>query len=155
MLYDQPFSRCMFVKNRKSTEWTQADLPSTLCCQKYPEYTEYFLPIPKLSSVFLNNQRWQKLERHRMTSEWHWTRNCQKYPVYTKEAHFSYVLLYDQPFSRCKVVKKIENSPNDLRVTCLYVACIHWLLTHESQVYSISLSKIGNAPKDLRVTLNT
>ena len=44
-----------------------------------------------------------KLEMHRMTSEWRWTLNSQKYPVYAK-----YLLLE---------MGKIENVLNDLRMT--------------------------------------
>ena len=56
----------------------------------------------------------QKSETHRMPPNWTWTLNSQKYPVYTKyvllRPKFWSGLLYDQPFSRYKVVDKSEIS---------------------------------------------
>ncbi len=47
-----------------------------------------------------------------MTSEWPWTLNCRKYPVYTEYLlpgpKFSSVSLHDQPLARYKVVKRSE-----------------------------------------------
>ncbi len=60
----------------------------------------------------------QKLEMHRMTPNWTWTLNSQKYSIYTKylplRPKFSSVLLYDHPFPRYKVAEnwRCTDDPN-------------------------------------------
>ncbi len=55
-----------------------------------------------------------------MTPELPYSLKCQKYPVYTEYSHprpkFHSVSLYDEPFSRYKVVEN-RNAPNDPRMT--------------------------------------
>ncbi len=75
-----------------------------------------------------------KLKVYWMTSDWPWTLNCQKYPVYTEylppRPKFSSVLLYNPLFSRYKAVEnqKCTNWPwTDL--SKVPVPCMHWVLS--------------------------
>ena len=81
----------------------------TLNSQKYSIYTKYSLR-PKFWSVSLYNELFtrynihvqghQKSEKQRMTPNWTWTLNIQKYSIYTKylpmRPRFWSVSLYDQ-----------------------------------------------------------
>ncbi len=81
----------------------------TLNCQ-----CAHWIPIPKAPILLYNQPFFEtpscgKFEMDRMSSDWPWILICDKYPVHTEylppKPKFSSVLLYDQPFSRYKVVE--------------------------------------------------
>ncbi len=69
---------------------------------------EIFMHFALQSAIF-EIQGCGKSEKHRMTSDWLWTLNCQKYTVFTEclpQRHkFLSVFFYDLLFSRSKPVK--------------------------------------------------
>ncbi len=117
-LYNQSFSRRKVGENQQCTEWPQNDMKyltvkRTLYMLLYI-YSCIKVLIPRLNirSVSLYDQPFTrydvvemgKIEMHRLTSDWPWTLNGQKYPVYTEylppSPKFWSVSLYWQPFSR-------------------------------------------------------
>ncbi len=107
-------------------------------------------------------------EMHQMPSEWPWILNSQKYPVYIKylppRFKFLSLSLYDQLFSRYKVVKnrKIRKctdwSQTDLEYLTIkkYPFFRFALRPAVSEMQGLlKVENFGNVPNDLRLTLKS
>ncbi len=94
-----------------------------------------------------SNKVIKKLEMHRMTPNWPWTPNSDKYSATTKELPLSLkfwsILLCDHWFSRCKVAPKPE----------IHWMTPNWTWTLNSQKYSIYTKYLPLRPKFWSVSL--
>ncbi len=105
-LYDKPFPRynmCKASKNRKCSEWPQTKLEGKTV---KPFYIHYILTTEvqificfTLRLAISEMQGRQKSEMYRVTPNWTWTLNSQKYRICTKylplRPKFWYVSLHD------------------------------------------------------------
>ncbi len=84
LLYSQRFSRYNIAENEKYTKWPQNDLEywtvKTTLCLSTPEF-HISLSFALRRAIF-QIKGCQKSEMHRITADWPWTLNCQKYLVY-------------------------------------------------------------------------
>ncbi len=85
--YDYPFPRYKVIKNRKCTELPQTELEhlavkTTLYALNTYPWGPNFRPFDLRSAVFKIQVHW-KSEMHRMTPNWTWALNSQKYSIYT------------------------------------------------------------------------
>ena len=88
-LYDYPFPRYKVDQNRKQTEWPQTELKHltvkvTLYTIEWSPPGAHIVVRFALRPAICEIQGRRKSEMHRMTPNWTWTLNSQKYPVYTK-----------------------------------------------------------------------
>ena len=146
--------------------------------QKYAVYIKYLPPIevqifvrfPRRPAVF-NVQGCWKSQMHRMTSDWSWTHDNQKYPVnsintYHRGTNFGPVCSTTSPFPDRKFRKCTEWPQIDfewnLNSQTYFIntnpEAQTWVCTFlftASSFWDTRLLKIGNAPDDLSLTLNT
>ncbi len=107
-------------ENQKCTEWPKNELEhltikSTLYTLNAYRWDPNFVPFRSTISSFRDTTciSLPKSEMHRMTPNWTWTLNSQKYSMYTKylplRPKFWSVSLYDQLFLRHNMYKIGEN----------------------------------------------
>ena len=129
-----------------TSEWPWAIVKITLYSRKTCPQAQIFIHFTPWPAVF-EIPLCQKSDMHWMTSDWAWSLNCHKYPVYTEYLPQSpNVCMFYSTASRFQDTRlsKITNAPNDLRLTLN-------TLTVKSTLYT--LTTCPEAQISLRFTL--
>ncbi len=135
------FSRYNVVENRKFTKWPQNDLKhltvkSVLYTLNNHRWCPNFTLFRSTTSLFRDT--WPKTRNAPNDPRMTLTTSLSKVPspVYTEYSSprpkCQSVSLYDKPFSRYNVVenrKCTECTHLIVKVPCMWVPCIHWILT--------------------------